>query len=371
MRILALEPYYGGSHQAFLDGWVAHSRHDFTVLGLPPYKWKWRMRHAAITFAEMVAARSATGERWDAIFCSDMLNLAEFRGLVAPEIASLPTTVYFHENQLTYPQRRSGERDLHFAYTNITTAHCAETVWFNSAFHRNAFLAAARGFLKRMPDYQHMNVLTAIRAKSTVHPPGIAPFPDRESRRDGPLRILWSARWEHDKNPQDFFAALEQLNNNGTDFRLSVIGESFGQVPEVFASAKKLFRDRIDRWGYQPSRAEYEAALLDADVVVSTANHEFFGIGVVEAVAAGAYPVVPKRLAYPETIGGIDASGTEGFFYEGSPPSLADLLRQLSLRIKARTLWGNNANRGRRVMEPFLWKRVAVELDAVIANHIQ
>ena len=56
MRILALEPYYGGSHRAFLDGWVAHSRHEWTVLELPAYKWKWRMRHAAITLADRVAA---------------------------------------------------------------------------------------------------------------------------------------------------------------------------------------------------------------------------------------------------------------------------------------------------------------------------
>ena len=35
MKVLALEPYYGGSHKAFLDGWQKHSRHEFTVLGLP------------------------------------------------------------------------------------------------------------------------------------------------------------------------------------------------------------------------------------------------------------------------------------------------------------------------------------------------
>ena len=51
MRILALEPYYGGSHQAFLDGWIAHSQHEWTVVSLPAYHWKWRMRHAAITMA--------------------------------------------------------------------------------------------------------------------------------------------------------------------------------------------------------------------------------------------------------------------------------------------------------------------------------
>jgi len=48
VNILALEPFYGGSHRAFLDGWAAHSRHHWTVLGLSPRHWKWRMRHGAI-----------------------------------------------------------------------------------------------------------------------------------------------------------------------------------------------------------------------------------------------------------------------------------------------------------------------------------
>ncbi|MHC4927823.1 MAG: tRNA-queuosine alpha-mannosyltransferase domain-containing protein, partial [Planctomycetota bacterium] len=43
--ILVLESYYGGSHKAFLDGWLGRSEHDFTLLSLPPNKWKWRMRH--------------------------------------------------------------------------------------------------------------------------------------------------------------------------------------------------------------------------------------------------------------------------------------------------------------------------------------
>jgi hypothetical protein len=32
MRILALEPFYGGSHQAFLDGWRARSRHTWSLI---------------------------------------------------------------------------------------------------------------------------------------------------------------------------------------------------------------------------------------------------------------------------------------------------------------------------------------------------
>ena len=38
------------------------------------------------------------------------------------------------------------------------------------------------------------------------------------------------------------------------------------------------------------------------DVVVSSSMHEFFGISVVEALSAGAVPVLPKRLSYPEVV---------------------------------------------------------------------
>ena len=84
MRILALEPYCGGSHRAFLDGWAARSRHAWCVLGLAAFKWKWRMRHSAVTFADDVAQRVRSGEQWDCVWCSDMLDLASFKGL-APD----------------------------------------------------------------------------------------------------------------------------------------------------------------------------------------------------------------------------------------------------------------------------------------------
>ncbi len=366
MRILALEPYYGGSHQAFLDGWAAHSRHEFTLLSLPPYKWKWRMRHAPVTFAQMVAERIQQGQRWDALFCSDMLNLAEFRGLAPANIAALPAVVYFHENQLTYPQQQTDERDLHFAYTNITTAHAADAVWFNSAYHRDAFLTAAAEFLSRMPDYRHDDIINGIRRKSSIHPPGIEPFLNRGPRSDGPLHILWAARWEHDKNSQDFFGALEILDRDGVDFQLSVIGESFEQVPEVFATAKNRFAARIVRWGYQPSRADYAAALSAADVAVSTAIHEFFGISILEATAAGAFPLAPRRLAYPETLSGNDSISTDDFFYDGTIEGLASALRNLAKRHAEGNLWSGDPERGRAVAVRYLWNRLAGAMDGAL-----
>lgn len=120
MRILALEPYYGGSHRAFLDGWIRHSRHDWHLLTAPPHKWKWRMRHAAVTFAEALRQTTAALPPCEGVFASDMLDLATWKGLAPAAHATRPVVLYMHENQFTYPRRRRDPRDAHYGYTNFT-----------------------------------------------------------------------------------------------------------------------------------------------------------------------------------------------------------------------------------------------------------
>ena len=366
MKILALEPYYGGSHRAFLDGWRVVSRHDFTLLTLEPYKWKWRMRHSAITFADELGAMVADGQKWDVIFCSDMLNLAEFLSLAPAMLRELPTILYFHENQLTYPVRVESERDYQFAMTNMTSALAADKVWFNSAFHRESFLEALEVFLKKMPDYQPLEAIERIRRKAAVHPPGVEKICTQKNRTPGPLRILWAGRWEHDKNAEDFFKVIEIMKSKGVDFRLSVIGQQFREVPEVFERGKKDFTEHIDRWGYQASRADYEKALIDADVFVSTANHEFFGISVVEAALAGVYPLLPRRLAYPEILGLGQNTDAAEFYYNGEVKDLADKLGVLAKRLDKNDLWNGNPAKVIRLVERFEWKNISIAMDAAI-----
>ena len=366
MRILALEPYYGGSHKAFLDGWSASSRHNWTILSLPPYKWKWRMRHAAVTFAQEVHEHLSETPRWDLLFCSDMLNLAEFRGLVRRDVRELPSVVYFHENQLTYPLRFESERDYQFAMTNLTSALAADAVWFNSAFHRDEFLDALDAFLKRMPDHQPAGATERIRAKASIHPPGVVPMPVRRDRKPGPLRILWAARWEHDKNPEDFFHALGILRGHGVAFRVSVVGEQFREMAEVFTQARQDFADCIDRWGYQKSRADYEAALSEADVFVSTARHEFFGLCAVEATLAGAVPLLPTRLAYPEVFGRRASEDASRFFYDGDPESLANRLVEMARFLADGRSLTDRGEGLRNRLRQFEWPNLAGVLDEAL-----
>lgn len=357
LSVLALEPYHGGSHAAFLDGWRRLSRHRWTVETLPASHWKWRMRGAAVTLADRVARRVGEGEEWDVLLVSDMLDLAAFRGLAPPPVARLPAVAYFHENQLTYPLRDGEERDLHPAFTNLTTALAARQVWFNSAYHRDEWLAALPAFLARLPDHRPRRAVERVTARARVEPPGIAvPEVTRPRERPpGPLRLLWAARWEHDKGPEELFAALERLGQGGVDFRLSVLGQSFREVPDVFARARRRFAGRLDHWGYLESRRAYGTALAAADVAISTARHEFFGLAVLEAVAAGCRPLVPRRLAYPEVLGGAEAS--EDWFYDGT---VGDLAARLETLVRRGPPWPGDP----AVAEPYLWPRRAPALDA-------
>jgi len=292
----------------------------------------------------------------EVLFCTDMLNLAEFLGLCPEPIRRLPRVVYFHENQLTYPSRADGDRDLHLAYSNITTALAADAVWFNSEYHRREFLAAAREFLRRMPDRRQPELIDRIERNSEIQPPGISRIAPRSEggREHGPLRIVWVSRWEHDKRPDIFFAALRLLIDRGIDFRVSVLGESYRTSPVCFADSREWLRDRVDHWGYAETRAEYEAILRASDVVVSTAEHEFFGIAILEATSAGCVPLVPRALAYPETLG----TGHR-WFHDNSPDDVAGQLERIAAH-------GGLSDQPNVDVSRFEWERRAREMDARI-----
>ncbi len=356
MRILALEAYHGGSHRAFINGWAKRSRHEFTLLTLPARNWKWRMRHGAITFAEQARELVERGEAFDLVFANDMMNLAEFRGLAPAALRAAPAILYFHENQLTYPVPTAGKRDLHFAMINLLSAIAADAAWFNSAYHRDVFLDAGQRMIDRMPDHQPREATAAIRDRSQVQPPGVEMPGPREGRAAGPLRILWAARWEWDKNPWTFFEAIDLLADRGVDFRLSVIGRMSRSYPPVFDEVHRRHADRIDQWGWVEGGEAYREVLRQADVIVSTAKHEFFGIAVVEAVAAGALPLAPNGLAYPEVL-----AGREEFLYDGEAATLADRLAGLASRLP--DLWQGEPDRGRRIVRQYAWPTRAAEMD--------
>lgn len=355
-RILALEPYFGGSHRAFLEGWQTHSRHEFTVLSLKPHHWKWRMRHSAITLAQLAAELPLLN--FDMVWASSMLNLAEFLGIAPRGLRGLPSVVYFHENQLAYPNQNDEPRDVHFAFTQWASAVAANEIWFNSHYNQSTFYDGLSALFQKMPDHRQTFARGPLVARSHCLSPGIEPsfFELRRPAAAPVVRLCWAARFEHDKGPELLLEAIRQLKGMGLAFRLVVMGEQFGATPPSLDSLRTEFADELDQFGFAPSRRDYEHWLAASDLFISTAQHEFFGLSVMEAAAASCSLVLPDRLSYPELFG---ANGGVTF-YDNTPSDLARALFELAACPEM------SRPRATQEARRFEWQRRAAALDAAV-----
>jgi glycosyltransferase involved in cell wall biosynthesis len=368
MNIWLVEPYYSGSHRAWADGYQAHSRHAVRLLTLPGRFWKWRMQGGAVTLARKA---QALDERPDLILASDMLNLPTFLTLTS-DLANVPVALYFHENQLTYPLQPGEKRDLHYGFINFVSALRAEALLFNSAYHLETFFDELPRLLKHFPDHNELWAVDALQNKAQVLPLGLdlarldAHRPHRCGHQgeqvgprpaaDRPL-ILWNHRWEYDKNPESFFRAIYALAGEGLSFGLVLLGESFRTQPAEFLEARQRLPDRIVHFGYAEDAATYARLLWRADIVVSTALHEFFGAAIVEACFCGCFPILPRRLSYPEL---IPAAQHDACLYDDFD-DLLDRLRQALLHVEQIRRFSLEQH-----MDQFEWRQMAPHYDDLL-----
>ncbi len=333
MNILILEPFFTGSHAVWAREYAARSRHRVEILGLPGNYWKWRMHGGAVTLARQFLASDL---RPDLLLASDMLDLTTFLALTRQRTAGLPAAVYFHENQLSYPwsptdEDPARERDMHYCFINYASALAADAVLFNSRYHLESFNDELPGFLSSFPDCNEAPSAARIREKSRVLPLGLdlarfdACRPPAPQAGAKPL-VLWNHRWEYDKNPEEFFAALFLLADRGLEFEVAVLGESYRRSPAIFDEARRRLGDRVVQFGYAKDFAEYAAWLWRADLLPVTSIHDFFGASVVQAMHCGCRPLLPRRLAYPEH---LPEKERERFLYEGFDELVERLGRML------------------------------------------
>ncbi len=302
MQILLLAPYFGGSHRVWAQGYAHHSRHQVSLVTLPARFWKWRMQGGAVTLAKRARA---LGVQPDLLLVTDMVNVPAFLGLTRPRFATVPVALYCHETQLTYPSPPGETPDLTYPMLNWLSMLAADRVFFNSTFHLEAWFEALPNLLKHFPDFTHLHLIPSVQEKSAVLPVGCdlhrLDAGERAPSPEAPPLILWNHRWEYDKHPQAFFRALDALTAEGRPFRVALAGANARRAPEEFVAARRRLGERVVHYGWADA-ATYARLLQEADVVVSTALHEFFGISMVEALYCRCFPVLPARLVYPELL---------------------------------------------------------------------
>ena len=362
LRVALVEPYFGGSHRAWAEGYTRHSAHEVVIFSLPPVFWKWRMQGAHVLLAEQLRAAVASDGPFDVVLATSMTNVPALLGHARHTIGAIPVVLYMHENQLTYPLSPLDREDLTYSMINWTSMTASDRVVFNSRFHHDAWFAALPEFLGRFPDERHVHLIDDVVARSEVLPVGIELGPLDEIprwRRRRPL-VLWNQRWEYDKGPAEFAAAIRSLMDAGVDFDVALAGERYGEEPAEFTAMRAFLGDRLVYDEYS-DRAAYRELLRSADVVVSTAHQEFFGIAITEAVYAGAFPLLPNRLVYPER---IPPEHHAACLYEDA----GDLVRKLSQALTDRDWTAPIVDALKPTMAEFDWSRLAPIYDAIVAD---
>lgn len=320
LDVLVVSGWHAGSHRAWAEGLAAHTRHRISVVGLEGRHWRWRLRGGAVTLAGSADRHVAAHGRPDVVLATSMVDLAALRGL-ARSLAGIPIVLYLHENQITHPRPAGTRPDLDAAWTSWRSALAADRLVFNSHHHRREFLDGAAALLADAPDHDHREHLPGLAERSDVLPPGIVPVSRPATRPGDPPLALWNHRWEHDKNPAPFGHALRTLAAEGVPFEVALAGDA----PAVGDGGRDALAADLGARVVHAGPADdatYRDLLGRADVVVSCARHEHFGLSIVEAAAAGAHPLVPARLAYPEV---LPATAHDRTLYRGSH----DLLRRL------------------------------------------
>ncbi len=282
---------------------------QWQLLSLPPRYFSWRVRGNPLYWSE--AERETLEAGYDLVVATSMVDLATLRGLV-PALANTPCIYYFHENQFAYPANAAqpDTQLLEAQMVSLYGALSADRVVFNTRYNRDTFFAGLDALLGRLPDHVPPQIVPGLQDKSRVLPvpvqcpvsegAGDAGFSPRGADSFSVPRLVWVGRFEYDKGAATLLELLRALRGRGLAFEIAVIGQQFRNSPPEFAQIATEFGRELAQFGYLQSTREYRAWLHAADMVVSTALHEFQGVAVLEAVAAACIPVVPDRLAYAE-----------------------------------------------------------------------
>ncbi len=312
VRALLLSAYHAQSHQVWAErvqelfsDWYWH------CLSLPPRHFNWRIRSNGLQWA--FEETKVLDQEWDLLIATSMVDLASLRSLV-PALCSIPTIVYFHENQFAYPENNLTQSTFNVEplLVPIYSALSADSVLFNSEFNRMTFLEGVRSLSQKFPEPIPKDALEQLDRSTVVPVPVTTSNQTGKSihgKDPGLLEVIWNHRWEYDKGPDLLLAVVEETLKRTQSIRFHIVGQQFRQQPKEFQAIVQLLEQWSRTSGIEGgatgflAEPDYRALLQSGDVVLSTAAHDFQGLSVQEGCIAGCSPLAPDALVYPEYLG--------------------------------------------------------------------
>ena len=301
-KILLLSAYHAQSHAYWCQSLITHlPEFEWTLLSLPARYFSWRIRGNALSF--MADFSDELEQQYDLCICTSMVDVATVKAII-PSLSDCPFICYFHENQFAYPSTEQQNKSLEPKMVNLYSALAADKVLFNSNYNQQSFYQGIEQLMAVLPDKTPDNLIALIQAKAAVLP---VPLENQQPVNKTPnvkKQLLWNHRWEYDKGPDLLAAILLELEQRKLELDVCIIGQQFRQQPKVFNAIKLQLENspslNVIHWGFIEDKSDYQKILMDSDFVLSTADHDFQGLAILEAVAFGATPVLPQALVYPE-----------------------------------------------------------------------
>lgn len=322
-RILLLSAYQSISQKHWCDFLCNQlPEFDWTLCELPPRFFAWRLRGNPLSFLNKYP--ELVDSRFDAVIATSTVDLSVIKSL-APVINRCPSALYFHENQFAYPKSNQPQQLLDLQMVNLYSAMSADNLWFNSEYNADTFYSGVDNLLKKMPDFAPKALSSTLKTKAIQLPVPISSPAHGQDFRN-PNWIIWNHRWEWDKGPELLAAIVAKSTHLPYQFVLT--GQQFRTKPSALQQLLAEFPDKVVHAGYVENREEYQSWLRQCGIVLSTADHEFQGIAVLEAIAHGCTPLLPSRLSYPELV-------SDEFLYSANN----DLNQQADAAVDKLTAW--------------------------------